>query len=371
MKFTVHGKALLTLLQAVGKVLNSKNTIAILDNFLFRLEGERLYATGSDSENVITAWIDVVESEGEGSICMPAKRLLEVMKEISNQPVTFEVGDNLVVDISYLNGSFKFMGVDASIYPAPHRQDDDAARLEIPAEIVRKGITYTIFGCATDPLKGIYCGIWWDLFEDHIVFVSSDTQKLVRYQNDTYAPGVTMKFALHSKTASVLNSLLNADTGNVEVDYDGKSAIFTFDNFTFSCRFLKGKFPNYDRVIVKDNPYEIVVDRQALLLGVRRVSLFSSDSRLVRYAFSTDIVSLTSQDLDYSLSAAEKVPCQYSGTPITIGLDSNDMMILLSNIPSEEVRLQLSDPARPVLLLPEEKREGESLKMILLPLVVR
>ncbi|MDE6027399.1 MAG: DNA polymerase III subunit beta, partial [Muribaculaceae bacterium] len=192
MKFNVSGKTFQNQLQAVNKVIGSKNALAILDNFLLKVEGDRLSITGSDQENVMTAYMEIAESECDGEIAVPAKRLLEVIKEISTQPLTFVIDDDTKeVDIRFLNGHFNFMGVDASEYPLSRKPDAEAKTMIIPASIVQKGIDNTLFAVSSDTVRPIMTGIYWDIHESDITFVSSDTHKLVRYINREYAPDFT------------------------------------------------------------------------------------------------------------------------------------------------------------------------------------
>lgn len=371
MKFTVQGRELLNQLNASAKVLNSKNTIGILDNFLLVLKGNELSITCSDSENVLTSRVEVFDAEGEGSVALPAKRLLEIIKEIANQPITFVIGDDFSISVEYLNGNFSFAGIDASSYPLPAPLDPNATTISVPANVVRKGLGATLFAVATEQVRPIMTGVYWDMYEDRIVFASSDTHKLVKYENNTFQPGSEMNFTLHSKTCAVVNSILSAEDNVVEITNDGKSAIFNFGTYTLNCRFLKGKFPNYERVIPKDNPYKIVIDRQLLLSAIRRVNVFSSKaSHLVRFGINDGRINLAAQDLDYSVSAKESVSCDYDGTPLVLGFHGLNTQEVLNNLPGENIVLEVSDPARPSLFLPFEKQEGETLVVLLMPLQV-
>lgn len=371
MKFTVQGKDFLTQLNASAKVLNSKNTIGILDNFLIRLQGDRLSITASDSENVMTSSLEAFETEGEGCFAVPAKRLIEMMKEIANQPINFSVSENFLVNVKYQNGNFSFMGVDPAPFPLPASLEADASRIEIPAAVVKAGLGKTMFAVSTDTVRPVMTGIYWDFYADKIIFVSSDTHKLVRYENTTFAPGRELSFVLHSKTAGVVNSLLSDDAEMVDVQLDSKSAIFKFGNYELNCRFLKGKFPQYDRVIPRDNPYEIVVDRQSLISAVRRVGIFASkSSMLVRFGVDDMGIKLSTQDLDYSLQASETVACDYNGTPLSIGFRTDYTTEVLTNLDDDTVVIKVSDSARPALFVPQKDKEGESVIMLQMPVQV-
>ena len=324
MKFNVAGKALQQQLQAVSKVINSKNALAILDNFLLRVEGDTLYITGSDSENVVTASLEIMNSEGDGMIAASAKILLDIIKEISAQPVTFCVNDNTFeIDVRFLTGHFNFMGVDPREYPTRAEHTPEALSFKVPASVVQKGIDKTLYAVSSEQIRPIMTGIFWDIHPGDITFVSSDTHKLVRYINSESAPGIESSFIMPAKPAGILRGLLNKEDGEIEVTMDPKSATFKWGVYELSCRLIKGTYPNYNRVIPMSSPYKLTVDRVSLINALRRVSLFASKaSSLVRMVINGSEIKLSSQDLDYATKADETVTADYQGNPLTIGFNA-------------------------------------------------
>lgn len=380
MKFNVSSKALATQLAAVSKVINSKNALSILDNFLLTLQGDTLSITGSDQENVMTATLEVFEPEGEGSVAVPSKRILDMLKEVPGQPLTFYINDdNKEIDIRFLNGHFNFMGIDGNEFPVQDEVRQEARRVTLPAEVVRRGLETTLFAVGTETIRPIMTGVYWDicpLDENEqpmpgITFVGTDTHKLVRYINTSVNPGLTFSFILPPKPAAILRSLIAKEEGDIDIEMDDKSAKFTIGTYTLSCRFINGRYPNYNRVIPANNPFELTVDRVSLLNAMKRVSLFaSSASSLVRMNIRPNEVLLAAQDLDYTLSAEERVECEYEGNAMTIGFNATYMIEVLGNIPADTVVIRLSDPARPGIFVPLTDLEGENLLMLLMPMQV-
>lgn len=372
MKFNVHGKTLQQQLSAVSKVVNAKNALSILDNFLLEARGDHLYITGSDQETVMTAKIEITNQDADGKIAINAKRLMEVVKEVSNFPLTFEINDNTgSVDLLFPGGHFEFMGVDAAEYPQNFETDDSFVEMIIPAEVVQKGLDYTLFAISTETLRPMMTGVYWDFHEKDITFVGSDTHKLVRYINTTFQPNRETSFILPGKPAGILRSLIGKDMDTVNIRKDDKSAVFTFGDFRLGCRFVKGNYPNYNRVIPKDNPNELTVDRQVLISAMRRVSLFASKaSSLVKMTMDGNLTILQSQDLDYSTKAEERIACSYEGNPISIGFNSVYMLEVLNNLPGDMIIVKLSDPGRPGLFMPFEQKENESVVMLQMPMQV-
>lgn len=372
MKFNVQGKLLQQQISAVSKVINAKNALSILDNFLLRVEGERLYVTGSDQETVMTASLEIADSDSDGKIAINAKRLMEVVKEVASFPLTFIIDDSKgSVDLQFPGGHFAFMGVDAAEYPQNFETDELTVEMTIPAEVIQKGLDYTLFAVSTETIRPMMTGVYWDFHEGDITFVGSDTHKLVRYINSTYQPNRETHFILPGKPAGILRSLIGKECKEVIIKKDEKSAIFSFESYTLACRFVKGVYPNYNRVIPTDNPNELTVDRQSLLSAMKRVSLFASKtSSLVKMTMDTNMLQLTSQDLDYSTNADERVTCSYDGRPLSIGFNAVYMVEVLNNLPGDSIVVKLSDPGRPGLFMPFEQKEGEDIVMLQMPMQV-
>lgn len=372
MKFNVEGKAFQQQLQAVSKVISSKNTIKILDNFLLKIEGDRLSITGSDSENILTAIVPVMDSEGDGAIAVPAKRLLEITKEIDNQPLQFYINDETKeIDLRFLNGHFNFMGVDANDYPLGRELPADCNVLQLPAKVVLNGLDNTWFAVSTETSRPVMTGIYWDIHEEDVTFVSSDTHKLVKYVNREKAPQMTASFIVPGKTANILRNLVSKEDAEVRITFDQKGGMFEFGDFFLYSVFINGNYPNYNRVIPTENPFSLVIDRQSLISALRRVNLFApKSSSLVVFNLQPGDVMLSAQDLDYGTSADERLTCEYDGNSMVVGFNGVFMVEILSNMKDDNVLLRLSDPARPGLYSGLEPKENEELVTIQMPMQV-
>lgn len=372
MRFNVSGKTFQQQLQTVSKVINAKNAMSILDNFLLKVEGDRLSITGSDSENVMTAYMEIADSDSDGVIAVNAKRLLEITKEISSQPLEFVINDDTKeIDVRFMNGHFNFMGIDATEYPATRTMEEQQNTLIIPASMALKGIESTIFAVSPDMVRPIMTGIFWDIHQEDITFVSSDTHKLVRYINREKAPGLEASFILPSKPAGILRSIISKDDADIKISFDSKGAIFEIGDYVLSCLFIKGNYPNYNRVIPTDSPFSLTIDRVSLINALRRVSIFAAkSSNLVVLELMENEMLVSAQDLDYSTSAEERVACSYDGNHITIGFNGQFMIEILNNIHDDTVILSLSDPARPGIYTPAKQSEGEEIITIQMPMQV-
>lgn len=373
MKFNVDGKIFQQRLQAASKVINGKNALSILDNFLLStVGGDRLSITGSDSENVLTVYVPITDLEGEGAIAIPAKRLLEITKEISNQPLTFYINDDTKeVDLRFLNGHFNFMGVSADEYPRPAQSTEERVEFTVPADMVKKGLDNTCFAVSVDTVRPIMTGIYWDIHEEDITFVSSDTHKLVRYISRMAQPGFRASFILAPKAANILRSLIGKDMADVKLSFNEKSGLFEFGDYELTCMFINGVYPNYERVIPRENPFVVTVDRASILTALRRVTLFANKaSNLVVVNVGDNNMQLMAQDLDYGMSAQENVNCDYDGNPMTIGFNGAFMVEIINNLPGDTIQLKLSDPARPGVYAPLTENDGQDTVVIQMPMQV-
>ena len=372
MKFIVSSTALLSHLQAISRVINSKNTMPILDNFLFNLRGNRLTMTASDQETTMTTEIDVIEAEGEGMFAVSAKILLDPLKELPDQPLTFEINDsNLEIFLYFQNGKYNFIGVNGDEYPRKSELGEGAVSLTLSASALLNGINRTLFATADDELRPIMNGIFIDIHPEDAYFVASDSHKLVRYKNVTVKAGIDAAFILPKKPANLLKNILPKEQGDVTITFDNRNARFTLSNFELNCRLIEGRYPNYASVIPQNNPNRLIIDRSSFTNALRRVSVFSSQSsNLVKLQLRNNQVVVSAQDIDYSTSAEESITCSYDGDDMNIGFKSTFLVEVLNNISSQEVSIELSDPSRAGLILPMENQPDEDLLMLLMPMML-
>lgn len=374
MKFNVQSKVLYAQTSAVSKVINSKNPMPILNNFLLELKDSVLTITASDIENTLSARVPVMESEGQGRFCVDARRLTELLKSMPDIGITFEIDDeSLAIQVTYNNGAgkFDFIGIVGDEYPTPQvRTDENAVNFTAPSSQILMGIDNTIFAVGNDTLRPQMMGIFWDVKEDGITFVATDTRKLVRYRNNISAPGVVTSCIMPTKPAQVLKNVLPRDT-QVKVSIDEKRALLETDEITFSCQLLKGAYPPYNRVVPENNPYTMTVDTSSFLSALRRVSVFGDQGQnQVKLRITRNEVTVKAVDNNYCTRAVENVACDFDKDEMIIGFSAPYVMEIFSTIPTSEVVVSLSDPSRPGVFRPSEQGENTDLLMILMPMNV-
>ena len=374
MKFVVSSSELLGHLQAISRVISSKNTLPILDNFLFNLSGNDLEITASDLESTLITRMKLENTEGNGTIALPSRILLDTLKEFSVQPLTFDISiETLAVVISSENGKFNAVGQNGIDFPAlPAIKKDKKITFQINADILLAGISKTLFATADDELRPVMGGIFVEASTDKITFVASDAHKLVRYQRTDAHADDSASFILPKKPASLLKNILPRESGPVTVEFDDKNAFFILNDYKVVCRLVEGNYPNYNSVIPKNNPRKITIDRVEFYNTLKRVSVFSNQaSNLVKLQLKGNQVMVSAQDIDFSISAYERIKCQYEGDEIEIGFKSVFLLEILANIASQDVMIELADPTRAGLFLPViAENESEDLLMLLMPMMI-
>ncbi|CCZ69843.1 DNA polymerase III subunit beta [Bacteroides gallinaceum] len=372
MKFIVSSTSLFSHLQAISRVINSKNSLPILDCFLLELHDGTLSMTASDNETTLSTSIEVNEFDGDGRFAVSSRTLLEALKEIPEQPLSFAINpENLEITVQYQNGKYSLMGQNADEYPKPQALGNNAVQLTIPANVLLDGVNRCIFATADDELRPVMNGIYFDITSEDITLVASDGHKLVR--NKTYEAHGSEKaaFILPKKPANLLKNLLTKEQGDVQIGFDDRNATFILENYQMVCRLIEGRYPNYNSVIPQNNPHKAVIDRSSLISALRRVSVFSSQaSSLIKLNLSTNQMKISAQDIDFSTSAEETLMCQYEGNDMSIGFKSSFLIDILNNIPSTNVVIELADPSRAGVIVPEEQSENEDLLMLLMPMML-
>lgn len=373
MRFHVPSKVFYAATSAVSKVINNKNALAILDNFLLTLKDNVLTITGSDAENALTARIEVSAPEGNGSVCLGARRLVELLKEIPDQGLSVDINPNTFeVQLSYPSGHYGFMGVSPDNYPEFRTPESDKApvKFSLPTDAFLKGLENTMFAVSTDEYRAVMQGVFLDIKEDSITYVATDTRKLVRYIDSRYAPGVVASCIIPTKPATVIKNVFGKEE-EITITMTSRSACIESAGFTFQCTFLNGNYPDYNRVIPRNNTQILTVDRTALVNAVRRVAIFVEvEGGLEKFRITPECILLKSNDPALCTSAREQVPCSFTGSELTIGFSGSLLLEILNTLKSQDVVVNLGDAGRPGMFRPGDETEGTELVMLLMPMTV-
>ena len=373
MRFNVSSTSLSNRLQTISRVQSSKNALPILDCILFELADGVLKMTASDSETTMITTVDVTDAEGEGKFAIGAKQLISSIKEISEQPITFNVDSNtFAIEINYQNGKYNLIGQNGYEYPVPNRLSDTARSIAIDSQVMFNGINRSLFAAADDELRPQMNGVYFDMTTESITFVASDGHKLVRNRVFSAHADEPSAFILPKKPALLLKAVLPKAEGDAVVRFDDRNAEIQLTDYVISCRLIEGRYPNYNSVIPQDNPFRVTADRLAFISALRRVSVFASQSSaLIKLHVESGTLTVSAQDLDFSTSAEEHLMCDYDGTAMSIGFNGPFLLDVLNSISCNDIVLELADPSRAGVIIPAEQEENEDLIMLLMPMMLK
>ena len=372
MKFVISSNLLSQRLQILGRVIASKNSMPILDNFLLRVENNFLTITASDNEITLRSTLELVESEGNLDFTVNARTLQEAIKEIPEQPLEFQINqDTLEVTITYQNGHYNLVAQSALEYPETKDLEGEVSTLVIDAVRFQSGINRSLFAAADDPLRPVMNGIFFDYQTTGLSIVASDGRKLACTQILDLTTDTPTSFILHKKPANLAKGILQKEAGDVTIRFTKRNATIESECYHLSCRLIEGNFPNYKSVIPQNNPNLVTVNRSALVSALRRVLIFANTaSPLVKHHIEAGRLVLTASDADYGRSGEESLICEYSGMPMNIGFKGTLLMELLNNVEGDEVVIQLADPTRAGTIVPAEQHENEHVLMLLMPMML-
>ena len=372
MRFTVSSTALSSKLNALSRVINSKNSLPILADFLFDIHDGVLYLTASDSENVMKTQIELTESDGNGRFAIGNHDLLEAVKGFAEQPITFDVDQQTnLAKISYQNGMFSLPIENADEFPQPQGISFTANEIVIANTLLAENINRTLFATAQDELRPVMNGIYFDLTPDCLAIVASDGHKLVRNKVLSIKSEQPAAFILPKKPASLLKNLLGKEGGDVTIKFDERNAVINYGDGELICRLIDGRYPNYNSVIPQNNTNQLTIDRLGLLAALRHVQPFANDSsNLIRFHVEGGTLQLDAEDYDYSKTATERISCSYNGQPMSIGFKGSSFIEILSNFDCQEILIQLADPSRAGLVLPSEQPENQDVLMLMMPMLL-
>ncbi len=372
MRFSISSSALSSRLTTLAKVVNSKNSLPILDSFLFEVHNGELTITASDSENVMRTTLALDSCDGEGNFAVNNHTILDAVKELAEQPLAIDINyDEWKMYVTYQNGSYNFPVQNADEFPRAQAVSEGATTIVTNASILNDNITRSIFATAQDELRPVMNGIYFDLTADSLAIVASDGHKLVRNRNYSIKNDNAASFILPKKPANILRTVLAKDENEVVVKFDERSAEISFADGVLTCRLIEGRYPNYNSVIPQDNPNKLTVDRKGLVGALRRVLPFASDSsQLIRFHVENGSLEVSAEDIDFSTSAKESVACDYDGQSMSIGFKGSSMVEILNNLESERVIVELADPSRAGVVVPEEQPENEEVLMLIMPMLL-
>lgn len=369
MKFIVSSSQLLKQLQHIAGVINANTVLPILEDFLFEVEKNKLTVVATDLETVMRVQLDI-ESREAGKVCIPARILLDSLKNIPDQPLTFNIDKNFAIEITSDNGKYKVMGENPDNFPKEPVADDTTS-FNMTASALVTAINKTLFAVSNDDLRPAMTGVFFELNPDAIQFVATDAHRLVRYRRTEVNCPKQDSFIVPRKPLNLLKAAIPSSEDEITISYNSNHLFVKHATTRMSCRLIDARFPDYKVVIPADNPYKMVVPKSEFQSALRRVSVFSNKStNQVALNISGSELQLAAQDVDFSFEGTERMKCQYDGEDITIAFNARFLIEMLNAADSDDIRLELSTPTKAGIIKPTELDENEELLMLVMPLML-
>ena len=369
MKFIVSSSSLLKHLQQISGVINANTVLPILEDFLFEIQDKKLSVVATDLETVMRVQMDV-ESKANGKVCIPAKILMDSLKNIADQPLTFNIDKNFAVEITSDNGKYKVMGENPDNFPKEPAADDTTG-FDMTSSGLLTAINKTLFAVSNDDLRPAMTGVFFELSKDGVQFVATDAHRLVRYKRTDAHASKTDSFIVPKKPLNLLKNALPDNDDAITVSYNSNHLFVNHVSTQMICRLIDARFPDYKVVIPADNPYKLIVNKADFQNALRRVNVFSNKStNQVALSITGSELQMAAQDIDFSFEGNERMSCQYDGEDLQIAFNAKFLIEMLSAADTEDVKMELSTPTKAGLIKPTEQAEGEDLLMLVMPLML-
>ncbi len=369
MKFSVSSSELLKRLQITGGAIGTNPVLPILEDFLFTIENNRLTIAATDLETSISTEVEVM-SDSDGSVAVPAKILLETLKALPQQPITFSINeDTLGIEITSAYGKYKLAGENGQDFPRiPAPEEVDTVTL--PAQTLIQGVNKTLFATSNDELRPAMSGVYFQVDFNKIILVATDAHKLVKYAFSNVTSEVSTSFIVPKKALNLLKSALPS-SGDVQLSFNKSNAFISFDDTKLVCRLIDARYPDYNAVIPVDNPNVLTIPRNDFQNSLKRIAIYANKTtNQVILKIENGNLTVSAQDLDFSNEATEQLTCTYDGSPLTIGFNAKFLVEMLGVLDSEEVKIEMSTATRAGILLPTEEKEGEEILMLVMPVML-
>lgn len=369
MKFIVSSSTLLKNLQQISGVINANTVLPILEDFLFEIQDKQLSIAATDLETAMRIQMEV-ESKTNGKVCIPAKILIDSLKNIPDQPLTFSIDKNFAVEITSDNGKYKVMGENPDNFPK-EPSADDTTNFTMPSTAMVTAINKTLFAVSTDDLRPAMTGVFFELNKESIQFIATDAHRLVRYKRTDVSAAKSDAFIVPKKPLNLLKNVLPDNEDILTISYNANHLFVTHNSIQLICRLIDARFPDYKVVIPAESPYKLLLNKNDFQNALRRVSVFSNKStNQVALTISGSELQLAAQDVDFSFEGNERMSCQYDGEDLQIAFNAKFLIEMLNAAESSEVKIELSTSTRAGIIKPTEEDEGEELLMLVMPLML-
>lgn len=368
MKFTISSSELTRTLSIASGVIGSNSVLPIMEDFLFDIKGSTLEITATNLENTITTKLEVKADE-DTRVAIPAKILIETMKALPEQPVTFVINpDNYGIELTTAFGKYKMAGDNPEEFPETS-SSDGADSITVQGSTLEKAISKTIFATSNDELRLAMMGVLLQIDFNSLTFVATDAHKLVKYKFGNVNTDQTASLILPKKGLALLKASISS-SDVVDLSFNKKNVFFNFGETTIVCRLIDAKYPDYNAVIPLENPNVLRIPRTDFMNSLKRINIFANKTtNQAVLNLSPGSLTISSQDLDFSNEATEQMSCEYSGDNLSVGFNAKFLSEMLNVLDNKEIELHMSTPNRAGIIVPADQEEGEDLLMLVMPVM--
>lgn len=343
MKFTVNGDLLYQHVSMVSRIMASKNSLPILDCVLFNLRGMELELVASDSDNSMQTKMSVVDSDGDMSIAMPARLVMDTFKNLAGKSVSISVNvENQFIEI--VSGSYKssFNGMDASAFPMPKQMAENAQSFTVLPNHFSAAISNTVFAASTNVQRPIVMGLNMEVFGNSLRMTGTDSFKLSEITVPVVSSSSDTQVVLPAKGAVLLKALLSKEGEDVVVTFDSTNIMFALGDSVITVRQVEGKYPNVRNAIPTNITRSVVINRSDLIYAIRAISPFQDQAtNLVTLGITEGDIHLVSRDTTQGLNSEDHISCSLVGDPFDIGFKSTFLTEILSNMDTQEIIMKV------------------------------
>lgn len=370
MKFIVNSSTLKRQLSAVNGVITTNPVVPILENFLFEVNKSVLTVTASDLQTSMITEI-AVESKEKGSVAVPAKKLIETLSYLPDQPLAFSIDESTYsITMSADKGNYKLAGENSDDFPKMPQVNNDFHSM-LSSEVLARAINTTIFAASSEEIRPAITGVYINLGEKNTTFVATDGHRLVRYRRTDVKSEKDNSIIMPRKALMLLKTTLPQENTEVSIDFNSSNALFQFGNVRMICRLIDEKYPDYENVIPTQNPIKMSINRAEFLASLRRAAIYASNTtHQVKIKITGSELQVSAEDVDFSNEASERLSCEHEGDDIEIGFNAKLLIELLSNMAANEIRLNLSVPNKAGIIVPVEKGKDEEVLMLIMPVMI-
>ena len=364
MKFTISRESLLRPLQFVAGVVEKRHTLAVLSNILLELEEQELTLTSTDLEVELVARVNVEETEAEGRITVPGKKLLDICRSLPDGSLIEIAVDEQKVKITSGRSRFTLSSLPATDFPNTEELVEPKT-FSLNQTDLRKAIDSTAFAMAQQDVRYYLNGMLFEVDSKSLRTVSTDGHRLATFVTAISGLDQSQQIIVPRKGVLELAQLLTDAEATVTLELGGNHIRAHLDNFTFTSKLVDGKFPDYTRVIPRNGENVVLADRAELRQVFSRIAILSNEKyRGVRLLLENNTLKAVANNPEQE-EAEEVVSVEYNGAPLEMGFNISYLQDVLGVLNSHLVKIILSDANSSALL---EESESSDARYVVMPM---